>query len=406
MAVRFYLNLRHDTGNKPVSVCIVAMRGGTQVKLSTPVRVRFSDWASKQQRVRSRVPGAAGLNGALARLKSDAERLLLDCRTEAELRQALRERLGKGEVGREPDLLELFDRFIEHKQTRCSVSTINGYRAARGHLAAFLNGRSTTPSAIGACWMDGFAAFLAGTEFQNTTVNKILSRTKSFLRWLVKRDMLAKVPVSEPLPTARNFTIFLSLEELERLACLDLSEYLESYKATRDYFVFGAVTGQRFGDLQGLRWEDLLPPNKPHTWRLVVKKTGDTITVPLTAPARSILDRRKDEPRPLPKLTNQRANAIIKELCKSAGIDEPTTTHRVKGSSRSTQTRPKHACISMHAARRTFVTVALQSGLPTHELMGVSHKDLKTLELYAGQDQGRLTTALGLAFDDVDVGTG
>ena len=390
-----------------MSVCLVAMRGGTQVKISTPVRVRFSDWAGKQQRVRSSVPGAAEVNGALARLKADAERMLLDCRTEAELRQALRERLGKGEVSQESDLLELFDRFIEHKQTRCSVSTLNGYRAARDHVAAFLNGRTATPSSIGPGWLDDLAAFLAGTGAQNSTANKIVVRTKSFLRWLVKRDMLAKAPLSEPLPTAQNFTIFLALEELERLAQLDLSGYLESYKATRDYFLWGAVTGQRFGDLQGLRWEDLFPKDFSTSWRLVVKKTGDTVTVPLTAPACSILERRKDEPRPLPRLTNQRANTIIKELCKLAKIDEPVTTHRLKGSGRSAETRPKHKVISMHAARRGFVTVALQAGLPPHELLGVTHRDVTTLlEVYAGKDQARLTETLHLAFDGVDMGAG
>jgi len=406
MAVRFYLNTRSDTGNESVSICLVAMRGGTQVKISTPVRARPSDWARKQQRVRSSVPGAAEVNGALARLKADAERMLLDCRTEAELRQALRERLGKGEANQESDILELFDRFIEHKRTRCSVSTINGYRAARGHLAAFLDDRTITPSAIGPSWLDDLATFLAGTGVQNSTVNKILTRTKSFLRWLVRREMLAKVPVSEPLPTAQNFTVYLSLDELAILAGLDLSEYRESYEATRDSFILGAVTGQRFSDVQALRWEDLVPPSEPHIWRLSVKKTGDTITVPLTAPARSILERRRGEPRPLPRLTNQKANIIIKELCKLAGIDEPVTTHRVKGSGRSSETRPKHEVISMHAAKRSFVTVTLQSGLAPHELLGFTHRDLKTLELYAGKDQGRLTTALGLAFDDLEVRAG
>jgi len=348
------------------------------------------------------VPGAAEVNGALARLKADAERMLLDCRTEAELRQALRERLGKGEVSQESDLLELFDRFIEHKQTRCSVSTLNGYRAARDHVAAFLNGRTATPSSIGPGWLDDLAAFLAGTGAQNSTANKIVVRTKSFLRWLVKRDMLAKVPLSEPLPTAQNFILFLSREELERLAHLDLSGYPESYTTTRDHFIFGAVCGQRFSDVQALRWEDLFPKEYPTSWRLVVKKTGDTITVPLVAPARSILERRKGEPRPLPRLTNTMANHTIKDLCKLAKIDEPVTTHRMHGSGRSAETRPKHEAISMHAARRGFVTFALQSGLPPHELIGVTHRDVKTLlDVYAGKDQGRLATALGLAFDDV-----
>lgn len=401
MPVNLYIDSR--VALAPSTISLVVVRAKTQIKVVTPIRVKPMDWASKQQRVRASVPGSTELNGALARLKADAERMLLDCKTEAELRDALHERLGRTSTGREEDLLDLFDRFVDHKRHRVSPSTLQVYEALRGHLQSLLGGQPTKPSNIGPGWLDDFAGLLLADGLQNSTVNKLLSRTRGFLRWLVGRELLYKVPTSEPLPTASNEVLFLSADELDRLGSVDLSGQIRGCQAARDLFIFGSVTGQRYGDLQALRWNDLYPHANPATWNLKVKKTGDSIKVPLTAPALSILKRYHGQPRPLPRLSNQKANVFIKRVCELAGIDEPVTLHRTKGGERIAETVPKFKAVGMHAARRTFVTLALQSGLEQSELLGFTHADLKTLQAYAGRDQARLTKGLRLAFDNVGV---
>lgn len=374
MGVRFHLNSRSPSDRNAVNVRLVVMRGQSQIKLSTPIRVRPSDWARKQQRVRASVPGSTELNGALARLKTDAERMLLDCPTEAELREALLIRLGRTNEGSGPDLLELYDQFVDNKRTRCRPSTLETYNAVRGHLQSFLEGRSASPSDIGPGWLDDFAGMLVADGLQNSTANKVQTRMRGFLRWLVDRELLDKVPTSKPLPTAQNAVLYLTADELDRLAALDLSDHQKGYRAARDLFIFGAVTGQRFSDLQALRFSDLYPQAHPTTWRLTVKKTGDVIRVPLTSPAVAILER--GQSRPLPRLSNQKANQYIKAVCELAGINDPVKTHRVKGGERIVVVVPKFEAVGMHAARRTFVTLALQSGLESSELLGFTHADL------------------------------
>lgn len=401
MPVNLYIDSRIES--TPSTISLVVARGKKEIKVATPIRVRPSDWAPRRQRVRPSVPGSAELNGALARLKADAERMLLDCATEAELRDALRGRLGRTSAGKAEDLLRLFDLFIDHKQHRVSPSTFQVYEALRGHLRSFLRGQATAPSDIGPGWLDDFAGLLIADGLQNSTANKLLSRARGFLRWLVDRELLTKVPTSKPLPTATNEVLYLTADELDRLASVDLSGCIRGFEAARDLFIFGCVTGQRFSDLQALRWNDLHPLANPTTWNLKVKKTGDAIRVPLTAPALSILERYRDQPRPLPRLSNQKANVFIKQVCELAGIDAQVTLHRVRGGERISETVPKFEAVGMHAARRTFVTLALQSGLEQSELLGFTHADLKTLRAYAGRDQARLTKGLRLAFDNVSV---
>lgn len=400
MAIRFYLNKRKGTGNDEVGVALVALRGNTHIKVMTSVRVKPSDWAPKTQRVRSSVPGAADLNGALARLKADAERMLLDFPVDDDLREALRARLGKATPEDVPSILTLYGRFLDTKRARYKASTVSVYEALEGHLKGFLRGNEK-PETIGAGWLDDFAAYLVGEGLQNVTTNKLLTRTKGFLRWLVERGALDRVPTSKPLPTPRNFALYLSAQELAALASVDLSDAVprRGHEAARDLFVFQAVTGQRFADVQGMRWGDLHPQDAPETWRLRVQKTNSTLSVPLPTPARAIIEARRGKARPLPKLSNQKTNEYLKEVARLAGIDAPVTTHKMQGGKRESETVPKHEAISTHAARRTFVTLALQSGLSINELLGFTHSDLKSLKAYAGQDHSRLRDALHGVFD-------
>jgi site-specific recombinase XerD len=400
MGVRFYLNKRKSTGNDPVGVALVALRGETQIKVLTSVKVKPSDWAPKQQRVRSAVPGSTDLNGALARLKSDAERMLLDFPDDEGLREALRSRLGKKAQEATPSVLDLFERFLEGKRARYRESTVQVYNTLQGHLQGFVS-KDAKPETIGAGWLDDFAAYLVGKGLQNTTTNKLLTRTKGFLRWMVERGALATVPAAKPLPTASNFALYLSAEELARLAAVDLSGTVprRGHEAARDLFVFAAVTGQRFADVQAMEWDDLRPKGSPETWFLYVKKTNTTLPVPLPSPARAIIEGRRSKARPMPKLSNQKANEFLKGVARLAGIDEPVTIHRMKGGERVSETSPKHEAITTHAARKTFVTLALQSGLSMNELLGFTHQDLKSLKVYAGQDHSRLRAALHGVFD-------
>ena len=394
MAIRFYLNARSSTGQSPVSIALVALRGEQQIKVMTPVRVRPRDWSKRQQRVKASVPGATELNASLARLRTDAERLMLDHPDDDELRAALRGRLGRAPTVPQPTILTLYSQFLSHKKVRTRKSTLQVYEALQKHLQDFLPDPEVQVSAIRPTWLDDFAAYLAGRGLANSTVNKLVTRTKGFLRWLTKQNLLEREPKSKSLPTIRNAAIYLTADELARLIHLDLTGEQPGYRAARDLFVVAAVTGQRFSDVQAMRWEDI----HDTVWHLQVKKTNVTVRVPLTSPALRILEARSGESKPLPRLSNQKTNLYLKHVCRLAGIDDAVTVTVQKGGERERVTGPKWERITSHVARKTFVTLALQSGMPMNELLGFTHEDLRTLRLYAGQDETRRRKQLNRVF--------
>ena len=295
-------------------------------------------------------------------------------------------------------MLALYEDFYKDKQAKTRGTTLQTYQGLRDHLESFA-GRNAALARIGPAFLDDFVTHLLQAGLGNATVNKLASRLKGFLKWLHKRELLDAVPQMKPLPTVRNRALYITEDELRRLIDLDLEEYQPGYSAARDLFVAECVTGQRISDLLEMTWPQL--DMQGWWWHKGERKTRVVRRIPLPAPIRRIIESRTGEPTPLPRLSNQKANRYIKEVCRLAGIDTPVTIQVLRGGVRETITRPKWEAMTTHVGRKTFVTLFLQAGHNPTDLLGLSHDDLRTLQHYAGQDdrkrkQGVETTFGGL----------
>lgn len=66
-----------------------------------------------------------------------------------------------------------------------------------------------------------------------------------------------------------------------------------------------------------------------------------------------------------------------------AGIDTPIEVVKMVGSERVNEVRPKYELLSMHCARRSFVVMALESGVPPNVVMKwTGHKDYNSMLPY------------------------
>ena len=96
-----------------------------------------------------------------------------------------------------------------------------------------------------------------------------------------------------------------------------------------------------------------------------------------------ILEKYKDDERPLPVVTNQRMNQWVKEVCFLAGIDTPITTVYYKGAERMEETHPKYELVGTHTGRRTFICNALTMGIPAATVMEwTGHSYYKAMKPY------------------------
>lgn len=236
----------------------------------------------------------------------------------------------------------------------------------------------------------------------NSTANTQIVKLKSFLNQ-AKKDGL------EVNLTYKDFTvknddlevIALDFNEFKRIRDIDLSiqKFYEfdtlkdatkiGYKTlerTRDIFLFGCYTGLRFSDLMSLKAENI----KDDYIVLSIKKTKQKHEIPLIKPAIDIIEKYTSPLSTLPQISNQKFNQYIKLVCELAKINENIEIVRYKGATAIKNVYKKYELISAHTSRKTFITVSLELGMATEEVMHISgHTSYKSFKRYVNISKER-----------------
>lgn len=169
-------------------------------------------------------------------------------------------------------------------------------------------------------------------------------------------------------PVEKVTTVYLTMEELDRLYKAELSGSME---AARDLFLLGCYTGLRFSDCSRLTREEA---DKDIITK-VQQKTKEEVNIPMHPRVREILKKWNGAP----ELSVQKLNTMIKAICASIGIDE---TIEVK-EGRSIAYKKKWEMVSSHTARRTAATNLLLSGATIYEVSRfLGHTNVSQTQTY------------------------
>jgi len=220
----------------------------------------------------------------------------------------------------------------------------------------------------------------------NSTIKKKLRYLTWFMNWATLHGFNSNMAYKTFRPTlkeAQKKVIYLTIDELNKLMDLDLSQNYKSLEPIRDVFVFCCYTGLRHSDAENLLKSDV----KQDHIEVTTIKTADTLTIELNDVSAEILNKYKDIPLPggkaLPVYANQVANRELKVLCKLAGINEPIRITTYTGSVRKDVVKEKWELIGTHCGRRTFIVNALSSGIPPNIVMKwTGHSDYKAMKPY------------------------
>ena len=149
----------------------------------------------------------------------------------------------------------------------------------------------------------------------------------------------------------------------------------------RDIFAFACFTGLRYSDIMNLRKTDV----KADCLQLTTVKTSVQLRIELNEHSRALLARYMPLPgqNVLPHMDNAQLNIYIKKVAEAAGINEPLTITQYYGRERRAVTLPKHALLSCHAGRRTFICTALALGIAPDVIMKwTGHSDYTAMRPY------------------------
>lgn len=235
--------------------------------------------------------------------------------------------------------------------------------------------------------MNAFMEELSKTMYNDSLI-KHLSYFKQFVTWSQKRHY----PIHEDyftfeprLQTAKKAIRFLTVDELNKICSLDLSKDFQLDR-TRDFFVFQCYTALRYSDISQLRHDNIYQKEGDYYIELLTEKDEDRIGYRLASRAVGIYNKYKymelENNRVFPVLSNQKYNSHLKTLGKEAGLKGEWVDYEFKLAERIEIRTPK-ADLSTHTARRTFVVMAYNEGIPLEQIaMITSHSDVSAMKPY------------------------
>jgi integrase len=396
-------HLKEPGADRPTAIfALLTIDRRHRIKIYTGQSIHPDKWIKAEQRAQVRGRGN-DLNGHLNdALEGIGERLQLaysDCLaagyvpTAAALREAAApERPAEPEAAPVAgSFWQRFEEWVNYTRAAGNRATAQAHATAGRHLREFgqsqgyaIDFETLTPT-VGDRWT---AYLLEVAGLTDNTINKNLTRLKTFIKWATKRGYTTNTALTQVTWAQRDPDVMaLSVAELAALETLPLPVGSRLEKA-RAWFLLACYTGLRYSDLVSIKPQHVRPATAtlPAHLRLTAKKTRAVVNVPLSAGALGIVNRLlagelasiKNNP-----ITNPVLNRFLKELGQLAGIDSPIEVIRYRGGVADVTTAPKYERLTVHTARRTFVTLNLGKGMSAEFVMKLTgHTSYKSFQRY------------------------
>jgi len=256
-----------------------------------------------------------------------------------------------------PDkLIEYFDYYALHKKSSISQSTYKKLNVNKHLVERFQKseGKEFLIKEVDANFKLKFEAYCIKEKYAPNTIARAIKFIKT-----ICYHAKDKIEVSDQLEkiTAKIDkvkSIFLTPLELEMIEKTKFD--LEHLENAKDWLIISCETGQRVSDFMRFTKEQIRIEDNIPLIEFTQLKTGKEMAIALNKKVLSILAKRQGEfPR---KISDQRYNEYIKEVCRIAGITDQIQGGKIdsKTSRKATGLFPKYELVTSHIGRRSFAT--------------------------------------------------
>lgn len=221
---------------------------------------------------------------------------------------------------------------------------------------------------------------LPTSSYNDNTLNRHVIYLFTFLNWSKgELHSLDLTKLKNPVKDFETDDVHLTTEELNLLERVKLKRPAQD--RARDLFLIGVYSGQRFSDYSVFESADVLGD-------MIIKRSEKTETnafIPLHDKLKDLLEKYEWK---LPKISSQKFNVQIRKAVKNAGINTKVKKTNYTGNKKDVVYYEKWQIVSSHTARRTFITLAAERGMPDHIIMKITGiRDPKTLLKYKKTNQ-------------------
>ena len=210
------------------------------------------------------------------------------------------------------------------------------------------------------------------------TVHRNVGLLKTFLYWALSKKYTYNnnfINFKKP-PKFRTDEIALNYQQVEEIYLYDFSKN-KRLERVRDLFVFGCVTGMRFGNYSRISKQDI----QGDFIRVVdLKSKSKKLSIPLNSISKAILEKYDYI---LPNISNQKMNEFIKEVFKEMKFTEDIKKTMKYGDELVDKKSEFWERISSHTARRSFITIMKNNKVPDKIIMSYTgHTSLEVFNNY------------------------
>lgn len=297
----------------------------------------------------------------------------------------------RNEINSLSEVLKLF--FINHKTSKgvsLKKNTLKKYTSLINHMTSFQGDNQFIPQRYSTLWVKNFKEFLMfKVRLNDNTVCKYIIALKTFFSHLKLSSIIIPATLSEiKVSETEQIVNILKKDELSILENIELNN---SNEKVRDVFLFQCYTGARYSDIYIAKKQDIYSTNGIKVWDYIDEKTGSKIKAPISNRADKILQKYIDLPTPLPRITNQAMNRELKKIAKLAELDRLIKLVSYNDNIKKESTYFLYEKISTHMARKTFISLTLQSGIQERMVRTISnHKDERSFKKYINLDNTHL----------------
>lgn len=221
------------------------------------------------------------------------------------------------------------------------------------NLKKFMNEQDLSKNSIGTVFKHILLFITEAKEARLCTFDK----PKGFI---VDKEDADTISLNEnEISTIKNkeFTEELIKEYYPDINIANLAKKIKSLNVERDRFIIGYCTALRISDYS--RIDDYnIEDNLIAIW---TRKKDKKIYIPIHHYLQDIID--KYNGLKLPKISDQKHNEQLKDICKLAGINIPVRRTITKGGERIESVEPKYKFVTSHTARRSGATNMYRNGI-------------------------------------------
>jgi len=404
MKISFYLKLSDTAKNKlskepelkddknfTVPIYYYLFVNGKHLRASTNINVSICQWDEDKKKVNRKHLKYPELNDKLDKIRLKIENGIEYAKSKNLniTNDFISNWLNGKDTKESENFIKAYNEYLN--LSKFAKNTLISKRVVLKKLVDFFENEDTelTFNAINLKFYDKFVKFLENNGIINNSISHYISTLKAFMNYAINRDLHNNREFQKKMFNVKNEPteiISLSKEEFFQFFECDLSKH-KKLEEVRDAFFFSCVTGLRISDLSNLKKEAI----NNNMINVNTIKTNCDIQIPMTNMAQKIIDKYKDktEEHAFSVKKNPELYIYLRRAAKEAGLDRMILKVRYCGAERKPKNIPLHEAITFHLAKKTFVSLLIESGISREQICDITGNTYETIGRYVNTNKAK-----------------